>query len=332
MFKKVFFFIFVFYMSFLAFWTQATMAVQNIQDNYQLVYSILDVSGNPVTGETVTLKIKRVSDGYYLDFNDSTFKNTGWTSVSANLSEDSQGEFYFYTFNPPASETGAEQYVLCLDNASATYGDHQCLSVEYRDLGNSDFDYSSNQVTVATNNDKSGYSISGTKTTLDALNDITAASVWAVSTRELTGLDEDNTTIDLDASVIGDVNSAVTVDTLQASALADLFNTDSGTVYGSAVSGSVVKEIADNAGGSPPSAAAIADAVWDEAIAGHLTSGSTGESLNAAGGAGDPWVTTLGSYTGSQAGKLLSDIYDATDGDKESGVYTGIENTIRRNR
>jgi len=34
--------------------------------------------------------------------------------------------------------------------------------------------------------DKAGFSISGTKTTLDALNDITAASVWAVATRNLT--------------------------------------------------------------------------------------------------------------------------------------------------
>lgn len=42
-----------------------------------------------------------------------------------------------------------------------------------------------NPVTVGTNNDKTGYSISGTKTTLDALNDITAASVWAHGTRTL---------------------------------------------------------------------------------------------------------------------------------------------------
>jgi hypothetical protein len=34
--------------------------------------------------------------------------------------------------------------------------------------------------------DKAGFSISGTKQTLDALNDITAASVWAVGTRALT--------------------------------------------------------------------------------------------------------------------------------------------------
>jgi hypothetical protein len=57
----------------------------------------------------------------------------------------------------------------------------------------------------------------------------------------------------------------------------------------------------------------VADAVWDEAISGHLTAGSTGASLNAAGSAGDPWTTTLpGSYTGSQAGKILADVVTDT--------------------
>lgn len=41
----------------------------------------------------------------------------------------------------------------------------------------STFDSASDQVTVSTNNDKTGYSISGTKTTLDALNDIAASSI-----------------------------------------------------------------------------------------------------------------------------------------------------------
>lgn len=65
--------------------------------------------------------------------------------------------------------------------------------------------------------------------------------------------------------------------------------------------------------GSGASASAIADAVWDEALSGHLSAGSTGEALNAAGSAGDPWTTTLpGSYTGSQAGKMLSDVLTDT--------------------
>lgn len=64
--------------------------------------------------------------------------------------------------------------------------------------------------------------------------------------------------------------------TLSSAGLADFFDTDSGTTYASAVAGSVVKEIADNAGGSALTAAAIADAVWDEAQADHVAVGSFG--------------------------------------------------------
>src|SRR3990172_6180511 len=46
-------------------------------------------------------------------------------------------------------------------------------------------DTETNGVVVAATS-KTGYSISGTKTTLDVLNDITAASVWVVTTRTLT--------------------------------------------------------------------------------------------------------------------------------------------------
>lgn len=358
----------------------AMAVIRNIQDNHQLIYNVIDSSGDHVTGETVTLKIKRMSDGDWFDFNDSTFKVGSWTSKSTNLTEDSAEGYYYYTFNPPASETGAEEYLFCYDNASATYGDHQCEQIAYQAIGDTlqsgqPTNFSSlaidgsGQVTAGTVADKTGYSISGTKTTLDALNDIAAADVWSAVTRTLTALDDGVTTVDLSASTIGTVSSvgdktgysltqtfptnfsslAITaagkvtvgqnddktgyqVTSLTAAALANLFDTDSGTVYGSAVSGSVVKEIADNAGGSGLTAASIADAVWDEMILSHTTSGSTGEALNNAGAAGNPWATDISTgYTG-QAGEYLRNIQDATDGDKESGSYTGIENMIRVQR
>lgn len=54
--------------------------------------------------------------------------------------------------------------------------------------------------------------------------------------------------------------------------------------------------------------AEIADGVWDEALAGHLAAGSTGEALDAAGTAGDPWTTALpGAYGAGTAGKILGD-------------------------
>lgn len=63
-----------------------------------------------------------------------------------------------------------------------------------------------------------------------------------------------------------------------------------------------------------PTAAAIADAVWDEAAAGHVAAGSTGEKLNAAATAGDPWSTALpGTYGAGTAGKMISDIKTEVD-------------------
>lgn len=55
--------------------------------------------------------------------------------------------------------------------------------------------------------------------------------------------------------------------------------------------------------------AAIADSVWDEATSGHSTIGTTGKALSDAGSAGDPWETSIGNgsaYSEGQAGQLLS--------------------------
>lgn len=59
--------------------------------------------------------------------------------------------------------------------------------------------------------------------------------------------------------------------------------------------------------------AAVADAVWDEAIAGHAGAGSTGAALAAAGGSGDPWATALpGAYGAGTAGKIIGSNLNAT--------------------
>lgn len=64
--------------------------------------------------------------------------------------------------------------------------------------------------------------------------------------------------------------------------------------------------------GDIPTAAFIADAVWDEATAGHTTAGTTGKALTDAGSAGDPWATVLpGAYGAGTAGKLVGDNINA---------------------
>jgi len=56
-------------------------------------------------------------------------------------------------------------------------------------------------------------------------------------------------------------------------------------------------------------AAAVADAVWDEAMAGHVAAGSSGEALAAAGVAGDPMTAVIpGAYGAGTAGKKLGDM------------------------
>ena len=63
-----------------------------------------------------------------------------------------------------------------------------------------------------------------------------------------------------------------------------------------------------------PSAATVADAVWDEALSGHAAAGSTGAALTAASAAGDPWATALpGAYGAGTAGALLSGIDSNVD-------------------
>ena len=68
--------------------------------------------------------------------------------------------------------------------------------------------------------------------------------------------------------------------------------------------------------------AAIADAVWDEALSGHTGSGSAGEAMAAAGTAGDPWTTAVpGAYGAGTAGYIIGNNVDATISSR--GTYDG---------
>lgn len=125
------------------------------------------------------------------------------------------------------------------------------------------------KVTVGTNDDKTGYSISGAKTTLDALNDVSTADVntQCDSAIETYGLDHL-----LAASVAGTdvVDNSIIAKIVSSSATADwdtFVNTDDS-----------LQAISESGGGGP-TAAQIADAVWDEASTGHVDAGKAGAQL-----------------------------------------------------
>jgi hypothetical protein len=89
-----------------------------------------------------------------------------------------------------------------------------------------------------------------------------------------------------------------------------------------------------------PTVAGISDGVWDEVLSGHLTAGTTGNALNAAGAAGDPWSTAIpGAYGAGTAGYIVGNNLDApvstvdtvvdgikavTDNLPDSGALTSI--------
>lgn len=78
-----------------------------------------------------------------------------------------------------------------------------------------------------------------------------------------------------------------------------------------------------------PSAGAVADAVWDEATAGHDTAGTTGKALTTASSAGDPWaapVRTLTSSAAQTAATVAGDDITVMRGDTWTIALTGLGN------
>lgn len=52
----------------------------------------------------------------------------------------------------------------------------------------------------------------------------------------------------------------------------------------------------------------LAASILNSMLTSYNSPGTVGQALNAAGSAGDPWIADLASYSGTQAGKVLSDI------------------------
>lgn len=74
------------------------------------------------------------------------------------------------------------------------------------------------------------------------------------------------------------------------------------------------------------SATEVENAAWDAVLADHLDAGSTGNALNAAGSAGDPWSTALpGAYGAGTAGKIIGDNVNATIGSRATPAQVAAE-------
>lgn len=69
----------------------------------KILITSLDENGDFITAlSDVYIEITRLSDGYYLDFDDNTFKNSGWvskTQLMVELDSSNSPGVYFYNFN-----------------------------------------------------------------------------------------------------------------------------------------------------------------------------------------------------------------------------------------
>ena len=79
-------------------------------EDERIMATILDANGVLLTGSTsVTLTIQREIDDYYFDFDDSTFKNAGWTSSGQPMTElDATGMAGTYYYDWDTANIGTQ--------------------------------------------------------------------------------------------------------------------------------------------------------------------------------------------------------------------------------
>lgn len=184
-------------------------------------------------------------------------------------------------------------------------------------------------VTVGTNNDKTDYGLASNAVDAAQFTQAAADKVWASAARTLTSF----------GTLVADVTTAVWANaartltsfgTLVADIETAVWSAGARTL--TAFGFSVTVGANSDKTGYRLSGIGVDD-VWDEAIAGHLTAGSTGESLSSAGSAGDPWATSLpGAYGAGTAGKIVGDNINATISSRSTltaaDVWTYVTRTL----
>jgi hypothetical protein len=97
-----------------------TSRIQNGQAE-RIEVLAMDSNGDPVTGlSDVLLSIRRISDGHWLDFDDNTFKGSGWVSRQTAMSEvDATNDAGKYYYDFDTSGFADDTYEIRADCASA---------------------------------------------------------------------------------------------------------------------------------------------------------------------------------------------------------------------
>ena len=168
-------------------------------------------------------------------------------------------------------------------------------------------------VTVTTNNDKTGYGLSGAA--VQAIWDALTSALTTVGSIGKLLVDNINATISSRSTYAGGDTSGTTtiLGRIIGTLATGTHNPQTGDSFarlgapvGASISADIQTRLATSGYTAPPSSATIAAAVWDLTVSGHTTSGTFGAAMNAAGAAGDPWSTSLpGVYGVGTAGYIV---------------------------
>lgn len=177
-----------------------------------------------------------------------------------------------------ASKVGKTSLTVTVDVFEATSGTPIVSGGSATELAGGLYYYTLSSGSV----DASGAYIAVFKTADTSVDQQHIPAIWVTDT-ELKNLD-------------AAVSSRSTVTTAQVNAEVDTALADAGvtTTVTGRIDAAVSSRLAAADYAAAPTAADVADAVWDEASADHVAVGSTGAALAAAGGAGDPWSVSTG--------------------------------------
>lgn len=92
---------------------------------HKIIYTSTTISGDPVASLTVRTAINRASDNSFLDWNDNTFKSSGWTTRLKTMTYNATGEFYETTVTIDQATLASNDYTVTVSVDDATYGDYQ---------------------------------------------------------------------------------------------------------------------------------------------------------------------------------------------------------------
>lgn len=300
-------------------------------------------AGGALTGSTnLRVQIRRASDGHFLDFNDGTFKGSGWTTLQGTLTEvDSTNEPGWYRYSTGIDTTGwsaGSYYVTAVEITTTAVANGPQFATGEIVIVTATASALSARIPAALVGGRMDASVgavaSGAITaTAIADNAITAAKVATGA------IDADALASDGVAAIQSGLATAAAVAALpSASSIASsVWGAGTRTLTGIGASGIASQASVD----ALPTAAGIADAVCDEALSGHTTSDSVGEALgrldatvssrlaaasysappSAATIASQVWSTALpGAFSAGSGGYLVGTYLDAAVSTRLAGA------------